>query len=440
LPDPYELWLNQVCTSQESLKRYRIDISNFEIWAREEHELVVGSIRSLWREAKYSGKEAEKERLVDQLKDIMAEYFLYLKKSGITQFSINRSMAVVMSFFHYLDVPIKSIRIKHPCVLYHNRDITKAEICTILEHSDVRNKAVYEMLYETGMRPWTAVRLRWKHIKEDFLARKIPMKIELPSEILKCGVSSRFVFIGSEGFAALNNYLMKRHLPLSDEDYVFVSEKPYGRKLGTHAISQSFNVIVKQLKLAETRGRKPKALRLYCLKKAFSKFMAIEVDRALVEFWVGHTDTKTHYIPEDVEHHRALYAKGYSHLRLTETQIPIEIAEDLKKKNQQIEKLQDSLNRLKPLADLFEDPATLQKFVDLVKSSSTIRFPEVKTTMVKVDMDPDTANLLKAVAEATGKNENDLLHEATLETVRKLAQKHNIKVPKELEVNDQTLG
>jgi hypothetical protein len=60
--------------------------------------------------------------------------------------------------------------------------------------------------------------------------------------------------------------------------------------------------------------------------------------------------------------------------------------------------------------------------------------------MVKVDMDPDTANLLKAVAEATGKNENDLLHEATLETVRKLAQKHNIKVPKELEVNDQTLG
>lgn len=349
LPNNYDLWLNQVCETENTTRRYLQDISQFEQWARTRHDLSVKNIPSLWREAKYSGKEAKKDRFVDELKDIISDYFAFLKKSGITDFSINRSMAVVLSYVHYYDIPLKSVRIKHPLILYHNRDITKSEVSTILEHSDVRNKAIYLMLYETGMRPATLIQLRWKHIKQDFMSRKIPMKIELPSGLLKCAVSSRFVFIGSEGFAALNNYLMKRNLPLADEDHIFVTEKPFGKKIGTHAISQSFNVIVKELRLAETRGKKPKALRLYCLKKAFNKFMAIGTDYRYVEYWEGHSGTTAHYVSEDPEHHRMLYAKGYSQLRLTEAQISPEITEQLKAKDTEIASLKEKLEELTAL-------------------------------------------------------------------------------------------
>jgi hypothetical protein len=63
LPNNYDLWLNQVCETENTTRRYLQDISQFEEWARTRHGLSVKDIPSLWREAKYSSKEAEKDRL-----------------------------------------------------------------------------------------------------------------------------------------------------------------------------------------------------------------------------------------------------------------------------------------------------------------------------------------------------------------------------------------
>ncbi len=351
----YELWLNQICGTAASEKRYKEDIGNFEEWAKLNHALEVSDIPKMWREAKYSDKQADRERFLDELKDVVSNYFVYLKKYGYTSLSINRAMATVMSFLHYFDIPLKPIRIRHPFVQYHNRDITKDEIRTILKNSGVRNRAIYLVLYETGMRPATAVSLRWKHIKEDFLAKKVPMKIKLTSDIMKCGVSERFVFIGQDGYDALSLYIRRRGLPSDDEDFVFVTEKPFGNAIGLNSISQAFNVIVQRLKLAEPRGQltkdgrknKPKELRLYTLRKAFSKFMAVNIDRTLVEYWLGHTSTATHYVSEDVEFHRAQYAKGYSGLQLDISPLPTTIMDDLKKKDQEIQLSARQIQELK---------------------------------------------------------------------------------------------
>ena len=377
----YDLWLNQVCETENTTKRYLQDIDLFEKWAETNHSLKVRDIPSQWREAKYSDKQAEKDRFLDELKDVVSDYFSYLKKYGYTHLSINRSMAVVMSFLHHFDVPFKSIRIKHPYVQFHNRDITKEEILTVLSHSSVRNRAIYLVLYETGMRPWTCVNLRWKHIKEDFIAKRVPMKIKLTSDIMKCGVSERFVFIGENGFDALSRYIARRQLPLKDDDYVFVTEKPYGQRIGTHALSQAFNVIVQKLRLAEPRGtetkdgrkNKPKELRLYTLRKAFSKFMAVNVDRTLVEYWLGHTNTATHYVSEDAEYHRKMYAKGYSDLQLEAHQVPANIVEELKRITELETKLQEKETVIQSLIQNGHQKATemdeLKAKVQAIESS-----------------------------------------------------------------------
>lgn len=384
--DCYDLWLNQVCEKESSLKRYREDISGFEKWARAKHDLTVGSIPSMWREAKYSGKEAEKERLLDRLKDIVADYFAYLKNDrGITPLSINRSMAVVMSFLHYYELPLRSVRIKHPTVEYHNRDILKEEIQKILDHSAIRNKAVFLTLYETGMRPDTLVQLKWSHIKKDFIARKVPMMILLPSRILKCGVSDRYVFIGDNGFDALSEYLnTKRELPLKDNDFVFVTEKPYGKQLGTHAISQAFNVLVKDLKLAESRDGKPKELRLYALRKAFQKFMVSKVDRSLIEFWIGHTSTATHYVPQDPEYHRQAYANGYSGLRLETAKVPADIIEELQRKNEEVRVLTEKMEKLQPLLNFLASFKTNEELQTYLSGLGTHK-KQLKENLLAVD-------------------------------------------------------
>ena len=76
------------------------------------------------------------------------------------------------------------------------------------------------MMAESGMRPDTLCKLQYKHFKQDYENNRIPMKVELPSEILKYKVSDRFTFVGEDGVKILREYL-KTFLPLSDEDYVF---------------------------------------------------------------------------------------------------------------------------------------------------------------------------------------------------------------------------
>jgi integrase len=352
LRNPYDLWLNQVSESDSTSRRYLQDIRQFEKWAEKNHGLVVEGIPGRWRQAKYAG-EAEREKFLDELRDIANDYFVTLKKS-YSNLSVNRSMSVVMSFLHHFDIPIKPIRIRHPYVVYHNRDITKDEIRSIMDHSDVRNRAMYFMLYESGMRPGTLVNLRFKHIKGDFLARKVPMKIDLTADILKCRVSDRWVFIGDEGFQALTKYLALR-LPLEDDELVFRKEKTGKRrlikdKMESGAVSQAFNKTVNKLRLSEKKGNKPKDLRLYCLRKAFRKFMATGVDQAYVEFWMGHTSTATHYLSHDVEHHRALYAKGYANLRLHKPEGDEEAVANLAKENlalkEELGKLKAEVGRL----------------------------------------------------------------------------------------------
>lgn len=436
MPQIYELWLNQICGTATSEKRYREDIRNFEVWAKSNHSLNVSDIPKRWREAKYSDKQADRERFLDELKDIVSDYFVYLKKYGYTSFSINRAMATVMSFHHYFDIPLKPIRIRNPFVLYHNRDITKDEIRTILKNSGVRNRAVYLVLYETGMRPSTAVSLRWKHIKEDFLARKVPMKIKLTSDIMKCGVSERFVFIGQDGYDALSLYIRRRGLPSNDEEFVFVTEKPFGNAIGLNSISQAFNVIVKRLKLAEPRGQltkdgrknKPKELRLYTLRKAFSKFMAVNIDRTLVEYWLGHTSTATHYVSEDVEFHRAQYAKGYPSIQLELSQVPANITEELKKKDQEISKLKEDMEKLKPLMDFvnaFKDPVQLQFFLDLVKKVDGIKLPPEEGTFYKLDLESSHEVIIEKVMKRTGKSRAEVLDLMVDEGLKEMAKKNS---------------
>jgi hypothetical protein len=79
------------------------------------------------------------------------------------------------------------------------------------------------------------------------------------------------------------------------------------------------------------------------------------VDRTLVEFWLGHTSTATHYVSEDVEFHRAQYAKGYPGLRLETTTATEDALEDLRRENLelkvQMSKMNEEYKKHEDLAD-----------------------------------------------------------------------------------------
>lgn len=232
----------------------------------------------------------------------------------------------VISFFKNNKIPVEPELKGRLYVKYHNRDLQREEIKRILDHTRcIRDKVYFLMLAESGARPYTLVQLRYKHIKDEFEKGNIPMKIELPAEIVKDRVGNRWTFIGEDCYNLLKEYLSSRQ-PLDDESLIFAPEVEARMKhafLRPETFNNQFSKIVLKLGLVERREpNKPKKLYQYCLRKYFRNNIRVS-DTAFREFWMGHTfGTDESYLSRDVEKHREEYAKAYNSIRIYKPEIP----------------------------------------------------------------------------------------------------------------------
>lgn len=306
--------------SEGTRKEYKKVITWFQRFMKEKESIDIETLKDEYREAKYKG-ELEKEKFLDRLRDAMEDYFCYLKTRELSPGHEHTVLATVASFIRK-GCSITDVSIELPkrvYVKYHNRDITKEEIRQIMDHATFRDKTFFLLLAESGLRPSTLLQVTYELIKTDFEAGKVPMKIELPSRILKDRVSARWAFIGEDGFKFLKEYLSQRK-GIKDDDLIFSSErlgKRRGEPLLEQAMSNKFNNIVKKLGLAPPReGNKPKSLRLYCLRKFW--FNNLKADSDYKNFWFCHKTVNDYYISQDIEKHREKYLEGYKFLRVFE--------------------------------------------------------------------------------------------------------------------------
>lgn len=107
----------------------------------------------------------------------------------------------------------------------------------------------------------------------------------------------------------------------------------------------------------------------------------------------------------------------------------VKLQEQLTEQKLIIESISEQNIKLKPLIEFiegFESQEKLQKFLDLLKSSSVISFPQHETALVRWNLSPELQERVKVVAEASGRSEDSLIQEATEEEIRRLAKKHGI--------------
>lgn len=305
-----------------------------------------------WRACRYDYQ--QREMFLDRMTELIEAYFYSLDEAYAP--ATRKAMVMpVISYFKKNRVPVDP-EISEPIyVKYHNRDISREEIQRILEHASLRDRAFFLVMAESGQRPYTLVQTRMVHIREEFEAAKIPMKIDLPAELIKDRVGHRWTFIGEDGFNTLKEYLSAR-MPLEDEDLLFAPDKPHrmkGKFLSPTTFGNAFSKIVLKLGLAKrVETGKPKGLRLYCLRKYFRNQIRVS-DTAYREFWMGHTfGTDEHYLTRNVEEHRKAYEKAYPSIRILQTSLPETLEtlktfyeEKLKTQRQEIlNEIHDSLN------------------------------------------------------------------------------------------------
>jgi len=306
-----DMWIRKVCGSKETEKNYLlISKKFFEYYNINPDELI-----EKWKEVRYDYK--ERHKFIDEWSEKVENYYALLECTPLSKIA---EISPIKSFFksHRIDIEVRTL--KHPHVIYRNRDITKSELRKILNYSEIRDRTFFLMMSESGLRPSTLVQLKYRDIREDFENNKVPMQINLRPEIVKDAVSDRFTFIGIDAFNSLKEYLSTREI--SDDDYIFSKKRNrYDTEyLCPEAFSCSFARIVQKVKLRdiETKKGKPRKIRLYCLRKFFRKHMKCP-DTNFREFWMTHSfGTDEYYISRDLEEHRQQYSQGYKNLRIYE--------------------------------------------------------------------------------------------------------------------------
>jgi hypothetical protein len=353
-----EIWLTKVC-GPRSRATYEKEIRNFSIFAKGNFSLDLNKLKDDFRTAKYAG-EVEKEKFLDRMHDIVEVYNCHVKGLKFSSMHEALILSVIRSYL-VKGCGMKDVEVslpKHVFVTYHNRDLKREDIRKILEYaSDLRDKVFFLMQAESGMRPQTQVELIYGNIKEDFEANRVPMKIELPSLILKDNPLPRFTFIGEDCFRLLKDYLGSRG-KLADNEPLFAARRPKslkGEGLHMEMFSNIFGRLAVKAGLLPPfeKGQKkvPRPIRLYGLRKYFNNNM--RTDRSYIEHWMGHTDAKQHYVSNDVEEHRTRYLEGYEALRVfqeTDTQKVIrEQAKQISELRKEVETLTDLRARLNQL-------------------------------------------------------------------------------------------
>ena len=185
------------------------------------------------------------ENLDEIKRNNFSEYTMFLASNNISASSITRKIASIKGFFKYVSAnrEIKA----NPALAINSpklpkrlpKVITFEEIKKLLNNRlTVKEKAVFELLYATGLRVSELVNLEIKNV--DFKNNLIKTTGK--------GSKERFVPVGKKAKAALNKYLKQRELILKTkfgsnykENAIFINDN--GKKITRQWV---YNFIKKQ--------------------------------------------------------------------------------------------------------------------------------------------------------------------------------------------------
>ena len=269
---------------EEEIKNY-IDYLTFE---RRNAKNTYNSYKSDLEEYRLFLKQRHIEDVRDIKRDDIAKYMEFLHKEKNKETSIARKLTAIKNFHKYMYVKEVtandvSSTIERPKLVKHLPNVlTVEEVDRLLDIKpdtiyDVRNKAMLELLYGTGLRISELLDLR-------------VFDIDLENCIVRCtgkGSKERIVPIGEYIIVYLNKYLEIRpeFIKKKNNDYLFLN------KNGTRLSRFSFFKILK--KLLDDKNIK-KDVSPHSLRHSFATHMLENgADLRSIQELLGHSDIAT---------------------------------------------------------------------------------------------------------------------------------------------------
>ncbi len=288
------------------------DLRKFVSYLEKEKNASNSTVMSYQRDLKKLFTYLEK-RGVERVQDITATnlnaYILQMEREGFSTASVSRSIASTRAFCHYLykkkiisDDPSETLRPPHvekkaPEIL------TVEEVAQLLDQPDgsgakgIRDKAMLELLYATGMRVSELISLKTEDVN-----------IQMSYVTCRDGSRERVIPFGTEASKALKRYLEEgRGSLLKDQE----SEYFFTNCSGKGMSRQGFWKLLKQY--AGSAGI-TKDITPHTLRHSFGAHLVQNgADLRAVQEMMGHSDISTTqvYLDMNVKRVREIYRKAH---------------------------------------------------------------------------------------------------------------------------------
>ncbi len=256
--------------------------------------------------------------------EFLNDYLAYLQDSDLSPGSVNNHIKAVKTF--YRTNGIKKIELDEPVsrkVIYKDRAPKPEEIAIMLDKAATREAFIVAAIASGGFREGTFAKLKYRHVKEDLEAGRIPIHIHVEAEITKGKYHDYDTFINAEACHLLKLYLEERRrggrsMPpevITDESPLIRNQHVTDRVIGV--TEKTIRKIVHDLAVSTQVAKKLHnswmySVRTHSLRKFFkSQLSAAKIDPDIVEYMMGHTISTYEDVQSlGIERLRNLYASA----------------------------------------------------------------------------------------------------------------------------------
>ena len=174
-PDPIDVWLTTVAYSHSQSKNTEY---SYKKSMHDYCEFTQTTPTQILNEYEKTDEKTFKRKHAQQI----LQWIATLHNMEMASTTIRSKIGAIKSFYKYNSLPVGFIPQAKERILYHNRDIDANEIAQIIALSKLREKAIYAVMAQSGLRPCVIQKLTLNMI-ENLDKEQKSYLIQIPEEI-----------------------------------------------------------------------------------------------------------------------------------------------------------------------------------------------------------------------------------------------------------------
>jgi site-specific recombinase XerD len=308
-------FLRHCSGSHQSCLMYTVKLRKYASWLGHSPDTIIQDVKPI-------GAIPDPIK-VQNHSGFLNDYIAELQDNGLKPNSVNNCIKAVKTFYR---VNGAEVTLSEPLVrkaVYKDRAPKPEEIALMLDKSAVRESFIIAAIATGGFREGTFAKLKYRHVREDLEANRIPIHVHVEAAITKGKYHDYDTFLNAEASHLLKLYIEDRKrgsraMPpeeLTDDSPLIRNSRVANKVLGVS--EKTISKIVHELAISTKIAKKLPdswmySVRTHSLRKYFrTQMSATKLDSEIINYMMGHTvDTYEDVQSLGVETLRNMYSSA----------------------------------------------------------------------------------------------------------------------------------